>query len=1229
MRLRLKQQRLIELLAKSGLSQNHWALRIGVARGHWSEIVNGKHLYPSAKTRTLMLEALKVPLEELFDIETGIDPVADIDFRRAIADRYIIDAELGQGGMGAVYLARDVRHGRIVAVKVISPEAVSGIGLNQFHREISTVAQLHHQNILPLFDSGDAAGHPFYVMPWVRGGSLRARLKRDVRLGLASVLRLTRGMADALHHAHGERILHCDVKPENVLLNGEHAWVMDFGIARKLHSEIGEWRRPELDISAGTPAYVSPEQASGDPDLDARSDVYSLGCMVYEMLAGRTPFGGTNTQEIVATRFIVPPPPLSDFAPEVPPGVASVLERAMALPRDHRPETPAAFAAQLEEAAADSSRFVSAASLTASRAISRVRRRMHRAAPHTVGGFVLELIRDIRLTSRALGARPAFTATVAATLALGIGANAAMFGILDRLLLRAPPHIADPDRIVQIHTRWLGNESIQTTQPYQVYRDLLAGVTAFQSIAVSTPTTINTRAYYPLGRGATATRVAGAQVSPSFFSTLGVRPHLGRFFQDDEAGETNPQKLAVIGHGFWQRHFGGRRNAVNATLDLGADRYTIVGVAPPGFTGPELSDVDVWIPIAAADGLRFVKGPDWRTTRQSQWLQIHARLAPNANRQLALEQATAAIRRGEAMRIAESQGRGRQNADSLEVLFGSVIPGKSLRSFGLSASSGEFRVSKLLAGVSFLVLLLACANVANLLLVRALNRRREIAVRLALGISRRRLMGQLLLEGILLAGLGALGALVVVQLGSGFIRRLLLADAAWTGDAVDGRVLLFTAAAAIATGLLISLVPALQASNPDITNSLKAGVREGGGVRSRTRAVLLATQAALALVLLAGAGLFVRSLQRVAALPFGVDIDRVLVASMEHTSVGLNNAQAKDLHKRFAERVRNVPGVTGAAVSIAHTFGLGWGTRVYLGGRNLIDPSLDQGFSQYAITPDYFRVMGVRLVTGRMFDDRDRESSTLVAILNETAARKFWPNGNAVGACIQVGADTMPCTTVVGVVSNARRQRLVEGPIPQIYRPLDQLPARVTDGTVSFFGYTLLMRTSRPPTALVEPVRRALQGVTATVPYVHVRPLGEQLARHTRSWTLGATMFSVFGGLALVLAVVGLYSVVVFNLAQRLHEYGVRRALGASGGHLIRITMTRGVLPVVLGIAVGGAIAFASARFVGALLFETSARDPMVLSSAVLVLLAAALAASFIPSLRATRTDPMTALRAE
>ena len=306
MRVRLKHQALLDLIAGSALSQNHWALKLGLSRGHWSEIVNGKHPFPSARTRIRMLEGFGVAVDELFVVESGGAPWADLDFRRAIADRYSIDRELGQGGMGGVYLARDARHGRTVAIKVISTEIVSGIGLDQFRREISTVARLTHPHILPLFDSGDAAGQPFYVMPWIRGGSLRARLDAKSRLGVHEVTGLASGIAQALDHAHRDGVLHCDIKPENVLLFDAHPFMMDFGIARTLRTEVDEWTfRSEVDLSAGTPAYVSPEQALGEKDLDGRSDVYSLACMTWEMLAGRPAFTGSTTQAIVTRRFLV------------------------------------------------------------------------------------------------------------------------------------------------------------------------------------------------------------------------------------------------------------------------------------------------------------------------------------------------------------------------------------------------------------------------------------------------------------------------------------------------------------------------------------------------------------------------------------------------------------------------------------------------------------------------------------------------------------------------------------------------------------------------------------------------------------------------------------------------------------------------------------------------------------------------------------------------------------
>lgn len=838
---------------------------------------------------------------------------------------------------------------------------------------------------------------------------------------------------------------------------------------------------------------------------------------------------------------------------------------------------------------------------------------------------VFDVIRyDSRLALRGFRGRPFWATMIATTLALGIGANAVMFGVLDRLLLQAPAHIADPDRVALIHAVQRGQEWVQTTQPYVLRTILATEVSDFADVAVATPTGVVRRQYFPVGRGITASRVAGTLVSGNYFSVLGVQPALGRLFS---AGDSPEGKLAVLGYGYWQRQYAGRPDVVGQTIDVGTSRFTIIGVAPKGFTGIEMRDIDVWLPIAAADGLRFVKESDWATNPNSQWLLIIARLKKNGVPQHAAAQATAAYRHWMAASMRTPTPERLAHVDSQDVVLGSLIPGKSLWTWGMSGSDSGMAVTKLLGGVAFMVLLIACANVANLLLVRSLARRREIAVRLALGVSRRRLIGQLVIEGALLSLGGVAGALVVTAVGSQFVRVWLVGDGAWSGDAINGRVFAFTLVVGLITGVITSLVPALQASRPDLSAALKAGAREGSVQRSRTRAGLLVAQAALAILLLSGAGMFIRSLRNVAALNLGFDAKHVLVAQVNQGVINLSPAESRRMYAQFAERARTVPGITASAVTIALPFSMSWGTQVFVPGRQL--PRLQQQPVQYAVTDQYFEVLGIHTVMGRAFNGSDREGRAPVAIVNETMARLYWPNQSPVGACVRVGADTMPCATVVGVVTNTRRQDLIEGLVPQIYRPLDQLPLSATNSIVSFFGYMLIARTTGDAALFAEPLRRAMQSVSTSVPYANVGPMADLLSRHTRSWELGARVFTAFGALALLLAGIGLFSVVAFTIGQRMHEFGVRTALGAQQADLLRLTIVRGVAPAVGGIIVGIAVALGTGRFLEALLFQESPRDPVTLGMASAIMFACAVLASVVPAWRAARVDPTIALRAD
>jgi predicted permease len=803
--------------------------------------------------------------------------------------------------------------------------------------------------------------------------------------------------------------------------------------------------------------------------------------------------------------------------------------------------------------------------------------------------------------ARTVRREPGFALAVVVTLGLGIGANATMYAMVDRLLLRPPEHIHAPEQVRRVAVQrgeWGGS-----TLPFTEYLDLLdhPGVEAAAAYSFRRDLTRD--------GGEDATRVTAVLATASLFPLTGVEPVLGRVYRAEE-DRIGAQGTAVLGWEYWRRAFGSDPEVLGRTLELGGGPFTIVGVLPAGFTGIGLAPVDVWLPVDAAESM-FRGAEVWRSLRESRgsyFMQAVVRLVPGTSVEAAEVEATAVHRN--VRRDDIEQGR---YAEDASVRFEPLILAQG------SEASAESKVARWLLGVSLVVLLVACANVANLLLARGARRRREVAVRLALGISRKRLLGEAVSESVLLALAGGAAALLLARTGGDALRRVLLPEVLFPAGAVDARVAIYALVVAVVAGLLAGGAPAWQATRTAVALDLGEGGRGGSARRLGFRSALSVAQAAGCVVLLVGAGLFARSVAQVRALDLGIDVDRVIMARIEWNA-GVPAAERDALYREAEARLASLPGVAATATTSVE-FGFAMGGSIHVPGLDSIPRLPGGGPYFYGVSPGYFRALGLAILEGREIEETDGPGSPPVVVVGRTMAATLWPGESALGRCV-ILRGSEECTTVVGVVQEATRFGISDSELVYMayYVPAAQDPSSLR---------ALYVRTQGSPRALVEPVSSFLQALSPAVRYANVQTLRERLDPQARSWVLGATLLSLFGALALLVAAVGLYSVLAFDVAQRTRELGIRAALGAEAGPLLRAVLLRGMRLVALGVAVGLAVVWIAAPHIGDLLFAVSPRDLTVLVTVPLVLLAVAALASLVPALRATRVDPVVALRAE
>jgi predicted permease len=811
--------------------------------------------------------------------------------------------------------------------------------------------------------------------------------------------------------------------------------------------------------------------------------------------------------------------------------------------------------------------------------------------PRGVAGLLAAIVHDVRYAIRMLRARPGFTAVAVITLALGVGANTAIFSVVRTLLLEPLP-FAQPDRLAMLWEADAADPSRTTILSAPNYLDFQRGVKAFETTGVWEYLNFN------FSGDREAERVPGLRVSASTFTMLGVAPELGRTFT---AAEDAPgHDVAIISHALWQRRFGGRADIIGHAARMNGRPVEIVGVMPASFLFPN-NTTGVWTPIAFNDEDRG---------RGSHSFQGAVRLRPGV---------TLAAAKAELDAFARTLAR--QYPDENEGETATLTP---MSEFGVVQLKPTLVA---LSGAVMLVLAIACVNVANLLLAQSSARRREFAVRSALGASRWRLAGQVLSEGLVIAAIGGAAGIAVAWAGTGAIagvlpRSIVFAPFrdAGAGIRLDPWVLGFTVLVSLATGLLFSLAPIAGLRRPDLKS---AGDRSSTGRLSHLRTALVATEVALALVVLVAAGLMVKSLVRLVSIDPGLDAENVLVVEMALPQADFYGPPVRQTFcDEVTARAGTLPGILSAgAISHLPLSGANAGRSLSIAGKTM--PPGQNASASYRLTcPGYFKSMGIRMIRGRDFDARDATAAAPVVIINEETAKRYWPDEDPIGRRVKLGRaeGPNPWMTVVGVAANVRHFGLDDVARREIFRPYSQAAWPVM---------TVVAKTATDPAGYASAVRAALQGIDPDLPVARVSTMAAIERNSTGSRRFPMMLLAAFGAVALALAVVGVYGVVSYAVSQRTREIGIRVALGARRGQVLRLVLLGAMRPVAAGLALGAVGAVFASRLLGTLLYNVKPGDPAVLAGIAAILAVAAMAASLLPGARATRVDPITVLKVE